>query len=79
MSKAAPRTVKKGKAHLGVITSGNLVSVVAHVAAQGLPGICADPRLPATRGYLKGLKVASAVDYIKDCYSNSTSCVCAMQ
>ena len=46
MPKAASRTVKKGEAVLGVITFGNLVSTVAHVAAQGLPGICADPRCP---------------------------------
>ena len=43
MPKAASRNVKKGEALLGVITSDNLVSAVAHVAAQGLPGICADP------------------------------------
>ena len=46
MPKAASRTVKKGEALLGVITFDNLVSAVAHVAAQGLPGICADPTLP---------------------------------
>ena len=73
MPKAASRNVKKGEALLGVIAFDNLVSAVAHVAAQGLPGICADPPPPATRGYLKGLKVAVAVSYIKDCYSNYTS------
>ena len=49
VSKAASRTVKKGEALLGVITFDNLVSAVAHVAAQGLPGICADPRPPEQR------------------------------
>ena len=46
MSKAAPRNVKKGEALQGVITSDKWVSAVAHVAAQGLPRIGADPRLP---------------------------------
>ena len=45
MPKAASRNVKKGEALLGVITYDKWVSVVAHVAAQGLPGICADPRI----------------------------------
>ena len=44
MPKAASSTVKKGEALLGVMPSDKLVSVVAHVAAQGLPRICADPR-----------------------------------
>ncbi len=35
---------QKGGTLLGVITSDKRVSAVAHVAAQGLPGICADPR-----------------------------------
>ena len=43
--KAASRNVKKGDALLGVFTSDKWVSVVAHVAAQGLPWICADPTL----------------------------------
>ena len=42
MPKAASRTVKKGEALLDVITFGNLVSAVAHVAAQGLPGMCTE-------------------------------------
>ena len=46
MPKAASHNVKKGEALLGVITSDNLVSAVAHVAAQGLPGMRADPTLP---------------------------------
>ena len=44
MPKAASLTAKKGAALLDVITFANLVFAVAHVAAQGLPGICADPR-----------------------------------
>ena len=72
VAKAASREVKKGDALLGVITYQKRVPAVGHVAAQGLPGICADPRPAATRGYLKGLKVVLAVSYIKNCYSNAT-------
>ena len=73
VAKAASREVKKGDALLGVITYQKRVPAVGHVAARGLPGICADPRFAATRGDLKGFKVASAVNYIKGCYSNPTS------
>ncbi len=48
--KAASRNVKKGEALLGVMPFDNLVSTVAHVAAQGLPGICADPTLATKSG-----------------------------
>ena len=48
--KAASRNVKKGEALLDVNAFDNLVSAVAHVAAQGLPGICADPRGETKRG-----------------------------
>ena len=56
--KAASRTVKKGEDLLDVITFDNLVSAVAHVAAQGLPRICADPRIGEKRGPKRAAKTS---------------------
>ena len=73
VAKAASREVKKGEALLGAIAYQKRVPAVGHVAARGLPGICADPPHAATGGDLKGLKVALAVNYIKGCHSHPTS------
>ena len=77
--KAAPRTVKKGQALLGVITSDNLVSVVAHVAAPGLPGICADPRAGEKERTETSREDAREVHESQPTSSNSVSGTCKRQ